>query len=156
MFKYLAAFLVSFAVLTFLKFCEGSPFRTWKTVLLTGIPLGFLAGYYFNHAFPQKAAPAPQVEKASAYRAEMARAWRRIAGVDAVSIVGTTVQIGFTDYKPLPEVKSFARRVAGNAAYFLRTNNQPVRVKVKISLRGHESYELDYDSNKGVVEEQEF
>mgnify|MGYP001191664879 CR=1 FL=1 len=107
-------------------------------------------------AIMQKAAPAPQVEKASAYRAEMERAWRRIAGVNAVSIVGTTVQIGFTDYKPLPEVKSLARQVAGNAAYFLRTNNQPVRVKVKISLRGHESYELDYESNKGVVEEQEF
>ena len=156
MFKYVAAFLVVFAVLVFLKFCEGSPFRSWKAVLLTGIPLGFLAGYYFNHAFPQKAAPAPQIEKASAYRAEMERAWRRIAGVNAVSIVGTTVQVDFTDFKPLPEVKGFARQVAGNAAYFLKTNNRPVHVKVKISLRGHDRYELDYESNKGVVEEQEF
>jgi len=156
MLRYLAAVLVTVAVLVFLKFCEGSPFRSWKSVVLTGLPIGLLAGYYFNHAFPQKPLTTPQVQKADAYRAEMERAWRRIAGVDGVIIVGTTVQIDFTDYKPLPAVKDFARQAAGNASYFLKTNSQPIRVKVRISVRGKDRYELDYEPNKGVVDEQEF
>src|ERR1035438_5685393 len=156
MLKYLAALLGTFAVLVFLKFCEGSPFRSWKAVILTGLPIGFLAGYYLNHAFPQKPPPVPQAQKADAYRAEMERAWRRIAGVDGVSIAGTTVQIDFADYKPLPEVKGFARQAAGNASYFLKTNNQSIRVKVRISVRGKDRYELDYEPSKGVVDEQEF
>jgi len=156
MLQYLAALIVTFAVLVFLKFCEGSPFRSWKSVILTGLPVGLLAGYYLNHAFPQKPPPVPQVQKASAYRAEMERAWRRIAGVDGVNIVGTTVQINFADHKALPDVKAFARQAAGNASFFLKTNNQLIRVKVKISVRGKDRYELDYEPNKGVVDEQEF
>ena len=156
MFQYLAALLVIFAVLVFLKFCEGSPFRSWKSVILTGLPVGLLAGYYLNHAFPQKPPPVPQVQKASAYRAEMERAWRRIAEVDGINIVGTTVQVNFADYKALPDVKAFARQAAGNASFFLKTNNRPIRVKVKISVRGKDRYELDYEPKKGVVDEQEF
>src|ERR1035438_8567355 len=90
MLKYLAAFLVTFVVLVFLKFCEGSPFRSWKSVVLTGIPLGFLAGYYLNHALLHKPPPLPQAEKAAVYRAELERTWRRIAGVDSVNIVGSS------------------------------------------------------------------
>ena len=156
MLQYLAALLVIFAVLVFLKFCEGSPFRSWKSVILTGLPVALLSGYYLNHAFPHKPPPVPQVQKASAYRAEMERAWRRIAGVDGVNIVGTTVQINLADYKPLPDVKALARQAAGNASYFLKTNNQPIRVKVKISVRGKDRYELDYEPARGVVDEQEF
>jgi len=156
MIKYVLAFVVSFAVLVFLKFCEGSPFRSWKAVLLTGIPLALGAGYYLNHAFPAKSPPVPQVQKAAAYRVEMERAWRRIAGVDGVNIVGTTVQVSFADYKPMPEVKDLARQFAGNASFFLQTNNQPIRVKVKISVRGADRYELDYEPGKGVVDEHEF
>ena len=156
MLKYLAALVVTFAALVFLKFCDGSPFRSWKAVLLTGVPVGLLAGYYLNHAFPQEPPSVPQVQKASAYRAEMERAWRKIAGVEGVNIVGTTVQINFADYKPMSVVKDFARQAAGNASFFLKTNNQPIRVKVRISVRGRDCYELDYDPNKGVVDEQEF
>jgi hypothetical protein len=156
MFQYFAALLVIFAVLVFLRFCEGSPFRSWKSVILTGLPVGLLAGYYLNHGFPRKPPPVPQVQKASAYRAEMERAWRRIAGVDGVNIVGTTVQINLADYKPLSDVKALARQAAGNASYFLKTNNQPIRVTVRISVRGKDRYELDYEPNKGVVDEQEF
>ena len=155
MIKYAVAFLASFAVLVFLKFCEGSPFRSWKSVLLTGIPLALLAGYYLNHAFPAKAPPVPQVQKAAAYRGELERTWRRIAGVDGVRIDGTTVQVNFADYKPLPEIKNYARQFAGNASFFLKTNNQPIRVKVKITVRGAERYQLDYEPGKGVVDEQE-
>jgi hypothetical protein len=156
MLRYFTAFLVTFAVLVFLKFCEGSPFRSWKSVILTGLPVSLLAGYYLNHAFPQMPPPVPQVQKAAAYRAEMERAWRKIAGVDGVTIVGTTVQIDFADDRPLAAVKDFARQAAGNASYFLKTNNQPIRVKVRISVRGRDRYEVDYESNKGVVDEQEF
>jgi hypothetical protein len=155
MIKYILALLVSVAALVFLKFCEGTPFRSWKSVFLTAVPLGLLAGYYFNHAFPRKPPPVPQAQKASAYRAEMERAWRRIAGVNGVRIDGTTVHISFADYKPLPEVKDFARTVAGNASFFLRTNNQPIRVKVRIAVSGKDRYELDYEPGKGVVDEQE-
>jgi hypothetical protein len=155
MLKYLAAFLVTFVVLVFLKFCEGSPFRSWKSVILTGIPLGFLAGYYPNHALLHKPPPLPQVEKAAVYRAELERTWRRVAGVDSVNIVGSTVQVNLADYKPLQELRDFARQLAGNAAYFLKTNNQPVQVKVRISVRGKDRYEMDYDPRKGVVDEQE-
>ena len=63
MIKYTLAILVTVAVLVFLKCCEGSPFRSWKSVFLTGLPLGLLAGYYFNHAFPQKPPPVPQVQR---------------------------------------------------------------------------------------------
>ena len=156
MIAYIATFLLTFAVLIFLKFCEGSPFRSWKSVVLTGIPLALLAGYYFNHAFPRKAAPLPQAEKASAYKMELERTWRRIAGVDGISIEGRTVQIDFADYKPISDLKQLARQFAGNAAYFLKTNNQPVRVTVKISLRGKPRYEMEYQSDKGVLDEQEF
>jgi hypothetical protein len=103
---YIAAFLLIFAGLIFLKFCEGSPFRSWKSVVLTAIPLALLAGYYCNHAFPPKPAPLPQAEKASAYRSEMERAWRRIAGVDAVRIEASTVQIDFADYKPISSLRA--------------------------------------------------
>jgi hypothetical protein len=153
---YAVALLVSFAVLGFLKFCEGTPFRTWKAVLLTGLALGLGSGYYFKHAFPPKPAPLPQVQKASAYRAELERTWRHIPGVDGISIVGTTVRVDLVAFKPLPEVKSLAQQLAGNAAFFLRTNGRPVRVKVQVAQRGAARYELDYEPGKGVVDEQEF
>jgi hypothetical protein len=156
MLKYIIAFLVTFAVLVFLKFCEGSPFRSWKAVILTGAPVALLAGYYFNHAFLPKPPPVPQVQKASAYSMEMMRDWRRIPGVSAVDISGSTVHIDLAGFKPMPEVKSLAHMVAGNASYFLRTNNQPIHVTVKITQQGKDRYQLDYESNKGVVDEQEF
>ncbi len=155
MIKYVIAFLASFAVLVFLKFCEGSPFRSWKSVLLTGIPLALGVGYYLNHAFPPKSPPVPQVRKAAAYRLELERTWRQIAGVDNVNISGTTVQVDFAEAKPLTEVKDLARQFARNASFFLKTNNQPIGVKVRISVRGANRYELDYDPAKGVTAEQE-
>ena len=155
MIKYMASFLVAFAVLIFLKFCEGTPFRTWKSVIFTGIPLGLLAGYYFNHAPLPRPVPLPQSPKAAAYRSELERTCRRIAGVDRASIVGTTVEMNCADYKPLPELKSIAREVGGTASYFLRTNDKPIAVKVRISVRGKDRYELELQPGKGVVDEQE-
>jgi hypothetical protein len=155
MIKYLLAFLIIFAVLSFLKFCEGTPFRTWKSVLLTGIPLALLAGYYFNHALPKKPVPLPQSQKADANRAELERTYRRIAGVDRASIEGTTVRLDFANYKPLPELKQIALGVGNTASYFLRTNSQRIAVKVRISIRGKDRYEVQFQPGRGVVDEQE-
>jgi hypothetical protein len=155
MIKYVLAFLVTFAVLVFLRFCEGTPFRTWKSVFLTAIPLALLAGYYFNHAPLKKPAPLPQSQKADAYRAELERTCRRIAGVDRASIEGTTVLMNFADYKPLPELKQIAREVGGTASWFLRTNNQRIAVKVRISIQGKDRYEIELHPDRGVVDEQE-
>jgi hypothetical protein len=66
------------------------------------------------------------------------------------------VRISFAGCKPLPAVKDFARQAADNASYFLKTNNQPIRVKVRISVQGKDRYDLDYEPSKGVVDEQEF
>lgn len=156
MILYLASFLVTFAVLIFLRFCEGSPFRTWKAVVLLGIPLALLAGYYFNHAFPAKAPPKPQVEKASAYRAELERTCRRIAGVRSARIDGTTVEMDFSESKPLSELKRIAGEVGGTASYFLRTNAGPIAVKIKISVAGQDRYQAEYLPGRGVWNEQEF
>jgi hypothetical protein len=147
--------LVTFAVLVFLKFCEGTPFRTWKSVILTGIPVAVLAGYYFNHALLKKPTPLPQAQKADAYRTELERTCRRIAGVDRATIEGTTVLMNFADYKPLPELKDIAREVGGTASYFLRTNDKPIPVKVRISVRGKERYQMELQPGRGVVDEQE-
>ena len=155
MITYVLAFLVTFAVLVFLKFCEGTPFRTWKSVVFTGIPVALLAGYYFNHALLKKPSPLPQSQKAAAYRAELERTCRRIAGVDRASIEGTTVRMNFADYKPLAELKSIALEVGGSAMYFLRTNDQRTPVKVRISVRGKDRYELELQPDRGIVNEQE-
>ncbi len=79
MMKYVAALSVVLAMLVFLKYCEGSPFRTWKSVFLTGVPLGLMAGYYFSCALPAKPPPLPQSQKAAAYKAELERTFRRMA-----------------------------------------------------------------------------
>src|SRR6266446_9619037 len=104
MMKYVAALSVILAVLVFLKYCEGSPFRSWKSVFLTGIPLGLMAGYYFSCALPAKPPPVPQSQKAAAYRLELERTFRRIAGVADASIVDSTVQMNFGQDKPLAEL----------------------------------------------------
>src|SRR5437899_10808948 len=110
MMKYVAALPVVLAMLVFLKYCEGSPFRTWKSVFLTGVPLGLMAGYYFSCALPAKPPPLPQAQKAAAYLAELERNFRRIAGVAEASIVGTIVQMDFEQDQPLAELKRIAMR----------------------------------------------
>jgi len=61
---------------------------------------------------------AGQAEKASAYKLELERTWRRIAGVDGVRIEGRTVQIDFADHKPISDLKKFGRQIAGSACLF--------------------------------------
>ena len=58
-------------------------------------------------------------------------------------------------YPAVLSIKSIARQVGGTASYFLRTNDKPIAVKVRISVRGKDRYELDLQPGKGVVDEQE-
>src|SRR5436309_2755994 len=94
---YIISFLVVFGFLTFIKYCEGTPVRSWLAVFLVAIPLSLLSGYYCNHAFPQKPAPLPQSVKAASYRLELERTVRRIQGVDQASIEGSTIKMNFTE-----------------------------------------------------------
>src|SRR4051794_523935 len=106
---YIVTFSVIFALLIFLKFCEGTPIRSWLTVFLIGIPLSLLTGYYFNHFLLKKQEPLPQSVKASAYRLELERTVRRIDGVDQASIEGSTINMNFAKDKPLADLKRIAR-----------------------------------------------
>src|SRR5580704_14504363 len=105
MLRYIAIFAGIFAVLVLLKFCEGSPVRTWKSVILVGIVLGMALGWYFHHALPAKAAPLPQSAKADAYRQELERTFRRVDGVDSASFVGTNIELNFIHDKSTAELK---------------------------------------------------
>src|SRR4051812_45344318 len=93
--KYSLVFLAVFGVLTFLKFVENSPVRSWKTVIFTALPLGFVICYYVSCVTPQPPPPKPETQKISAYRAELERTIRRIEGVDQASIHGTRIDMNF-------------------------------------------------------------
>lgn len=149
-------YLATFAVLIFLKFCEGSPIRSWKAVVLVGLPLAAGAGWYFNHAFPAKAPPLPRSAKADAYRQELERTFRRIDGVDQASFVGTNIELNFTQDKPTAELKRLAAQTGGNATWFLKTNRNPVQVTVHITVQGRDRLEMTFDSAKGVIDGREF
>jgi MFS family permease len=153
---YIITFVVIFGVLIVLKFVEGSPVRSWTAVFLIGIPLGLLGGYWFNHALPEKPAPLPQSVKASAYRQELERTVRRIAGVDSASIEGTTIRMNFAQEKPMTELRSIAMQVGGTASYFLRTNDKNAQVTVHMTVQGRDRYEVDFGDKGGLSNEQTF
>ena len=146
--KYSLACFVILGILVFLKFCEGSPVRSWKSIFLTAIPLGFITCYYISCAFPLPPPRAPQAQKVSAYKAELERTFRRIAGVDRASINDSIVEINFAEDKPLSELKQIAVRTGGTAASFLKLP----QVTVNITVRGRERYQLDYDTKGGTTE----
>jgi hypothetical protein len=153
MIAYIITFSVAFAVLILLKFCEGSPVKSWTAVVLAGLVLGFSGGWYFNRFMPKKAEPLPQAVKASAYRQELERTVRRIAGVDAASIEGSTVQMNFAQQKSTDELRNIAMQVGGTASYFLRTNNQSAPVTVHMTVQGRERYEVDFGGGGGLSNE---
>jgi 4-amino-4-deoxy-L-arabinose transferase-like glycosyltransferase len=152
---YIIAFAIIFAVLILLRFLESSPVRSWKMVFLIGIPLSLFFGYYYNHALPEKASAVPQAAKASNYRQELERTCRRIAGVQNASIEGNTVQMDFAEDKPIAEFKRIAKETGGTASYFLKTNNNSIKITVHISVKGRDRYEMNYESNRGVTDERE-
>ena len=153
---YIATFGGVFAVLIFLLFCEGSPIRSWKSVVLVGLPLAIAIGWYFTHAFPGKPAPLPQSAKASAYRLELERTYRRIAGVDHADFKGTNVDLNFSQDKPIAEIKKIALTTGGSASWFLKTNQNSVTITVHVTVQGRDRYDLTYDTAKGLIDEHEF
>jgi hypothetical protein len=153
---YIITFAIIFGVLIFLTFCAGSPVRSWKSVVVIGLPLAALLGWYFNHAFPAKSAPLPQAAKAAAYRQELERTFRRIDGVDRASFVSNHIELDFAQDKPLAELKKIAMETGGTASWFLKTNQNSVQITVHITVEDRDRYEMTLDTAKGVIEEHEF
>ncbi len=153
--KYSAACLIIFALLAFLKFVEDSPIRSWKTVFFTTISLSFIVCYYISCAFPPPPPPQPRNAKVASNRAELERTFRRIAGVDRASINGSEIEINFAEDKPIAELKSIAQQTGGTAAYFLQLNGTN-HITMHISVRGQKRYRMEYETGRGVVDEQEF
>lgn len=153
---YLATFAAVFAVLIFLKFCEGSPIRSWPVVILVGLPLAALLGWYFNHAFAPKGKVVSQSAKAAAYQEELERTFRRIDGVDDASFKGTTIEMNFRADKPTAELRKIALQSGGSASWFLKTNANSVKITVHMTVQGRDRYEMTYDSAKGMTDEHEY
>ena len=156
MIPYLIALPVCLALLAVVKLLEGSPIRSWKVALPTGALLGLAVGYYFNHALPPKAVPLAQVQKASAYKAELERTFRRVDGVESASIEGSLVTMDFGADKPLAELKTIAARCGATAAYFLQTDKKGNQVTVHITVRGRDRYEMEFNTQGGVSNEKVF
>lgn len=153
--KFSAACLIIFAILAFLKFVEDSPIRSWRAVFMVGIPLSFVTCYYISCAFPGPPPLPPRAEKVASNKAELERTFRRIAGVDRASVNGSIVEINFAQSKPLSELKQIAMSTGGTAAYFLKMGKTN-RITVKITVRDELRYQMEYDTSKGIVNEQEF
>ena len=153
--KYTAACLVIFAVAALLKFVQDSPIRSWKTVFLTAIPLSFIVCYYLSCAFPGPPPPQPRKTRAAINQAELERTFRHIGGVDRASINGSLIEINFSDDKPISEIKEIAQHAGGAAAYFLRLDKTN-RVTIRMSVRGQNRYQVDYETGRGLINEQEF
>jgi hypothetical protein len=153
---YIATFAGVFAVLIFLKFCEGSPIRSWLAVFLVGLPLAGALGWYFNHAFPQKGKPLPQSAKADAYRLELERTFRRIDGVDNASFKDKTIEMNFRADKPTADLRQIALDSGGAAAWFVKTNGNSVQITVHMTVQGRDRYEMTYDTAKGLIDQHEY
>ncbi len=155
MWKYTIAVLVIFGLLAFLKHVEDSPVRSWKGVFFTAIPLILIVCFWINWAYPPPPPPQARTERAEINRAEMVRTLRRIDGVDRASIDGPLVQVNFSQEKPLEELKRIARHSGGATAHFLKVGDSH-RITFRISVRGYDRYEMEYDTQQGVVSEKTF
>ena len=147
--------LVVFAILIFLKLCEGSPLRSWKAVFLTGIPLVFLVCYYLNHAFPKPASHQSHAQRIAANCAELKRNFSHIAGVKAATIAGNKISLDFAENQSLDILRKDAEAVAGTAAYFLdfsRTN----QIFIQINVNERHRYTFTYQPTVGIVDETSF
>jgi hypothetical protein len=153
--KYAVACVLIFAVLALLRFFEGSPIRSWKAIVLTGIPLSFIVCYYLSCAFPAPPPPQPRSEKVAVNKAELERTFRRIAGVNYAKIEGPLIYLNFVEDKPLSEFKSIARQTGGTAAHLLQMYNTN-RVVVFVTVNGQNRYALVYDTQTGIVDETTF
>jgi hypothetical protein len=150
--KFALICLLLFAVLSFLRFCEGSPIRTWKAVAIAGVFLSFVAWHYLRWAFPAPPPPPPREEKIALNKAELERTFRRIAGVRAATIEVPVVRLDFSTDKTVSEFRHIAQSAGATAAHFLSLHNTN-RIVVFITVNGHQRYSLAYDTQRGVVDE---
>ena len=153
--KYTVAYLAIFGLLAFLKHVEDSPVRSWKGVFLFGIPLSIIVCFWLNWAAPAPPPPETRLERVAVNKAEMIRTLRRIDGVDRASIDGPLVLLNFSKDKPLEELKKIARNSAAATAHFLEVGNSN-RMTFRISVHGHDRYEMEYDTREGFVSEKTF
>lgn len=147
--------LVVFAILIFLKFCEGSPLRSWKAVLLTGVPMIFLVCYYLNHAFPKPVSHQSHAQRITANLAELKRNFSHIAGVKTANIAGNEISLDFAENKSLDVFRKDAAAVAGTAAYYLdfKGTNQ---LFVQINVNERHCCTFTYQPGAGIVDETVF
>ena len=144
--------LIVFAILVFLKFCEDSPVRSWRMVVIAGVFLSLTISYYFNHAFPKPGPRQSPAERIAVNRAELQRDFRHMAGVKAVRIDDRRIEFDLAGNQPANELKSFALQAAGTAAYFLQANKTNP-VVVLVSVNGRNRYALTYAPGAGIVDE---
>lgn len=153
--KYSLACLAIFGLLAFLKHVEDSPIRSWRGVFLTAIPFALIVCFWLKWAYPPPPPPQAPPERSDINKAEMIRTLRRIDGVDRATIDGSLVQVNFSKDKPLNELKQIARHSGSATAHFLDVGKGN-RITYRISIQGRDRYEMEYDTEKGVVSENEF
>lgn len=144
--KYALIILAVLAFFSLLRFVEGSPVRSWKTVLGLTLPISALICFYSYKVFAP-VPPAPQAQKVSAYRAELERNFRRIAGVSEARIAGTNIYINFAVEKPLAEIKQIALSTCATAASFLKMDRGNT-MTIHMTVRGYQRYEMSYDTER--------
>ena len=150
--KFALACVLVFAILGFLRCCEGSPVRTWKAVFISGTLLCIAVCYYLNWAYPPPPPLPPRAEKVALNKAELERTFRHIAGVHAASIEGSVVRLDFREDKPMAELRRIALSTCGTAAHFLGLH-ETNRMSVFITVNGRQRIALVYDTRQGVMEE---
>jgi len=151
-FKFTLACVIIFGILSFLKFVDDSPIRSWKSVFFTGIPLSFIVCYWVNCAYPPPPPLAPPNEKVSAYRAELERTFRRIEGVTSASIKGSIAEINFGKEMPPEKLRQIAHHCGGAAAYFFRSGDFKGLV-IFLKVMGNDRYRIEYGPDGNIISE---
>ena len=150
--RYAITCIIVLGFLTLLRFLDGSPIRTWRAVLLTGLPLAFVVCYYLSCAFPPPPPPQPRAVKVDLNKAELERTIRRIEGVRWGQIDRGIVQMDFAVEKSRDQLKQIALSVGVTTAHFMRmweTN----RVMVIMTINGRNRYAVVYDTGQGIIAE---
>ncbi|MDB6028741.1 MAG: hypothetical protein JWM68_4964 [Verrucomicrobiales bacterium] len=156
MLKYSLICLGTLVVLTFLKFVEESPVRSWKMVFFTAIPLAAIICYYVSCAFPPPLPPAPEKKKIENYRAQMELYVRHIAGVRSASINGSRMDIDLDSEYPLQRMRQIALSSGSTAAQFMKPSGSNLTMTIHVTAIKRDRLEIEYDTKRGIVREQTF
>src|SRR5688500_9786721 len=106
--KYTLAAVLLLGVLTFLKFVQDSPIRTWKAVFVTALPLVVIVSLWIKWAYPPPPPPQPKMERVEINRAELERTLRRIEGVDRATIQSNRIELNFGVERSTDQIKKLA------------------------------------------------